>query len=137
MECTPTEKLREGDDWQHEIKFDGYRAIAIKQRGEISLYSRRGNSFNAAYPGVIAALATMRGKSFVFDGELVAVDENGLHSFSLLQHAKSRSVAVRYYVFDLLHLDGENLMSLPLRKRRTALEKKPFLNGRPRFISHH
>jgi DNA ligase D-like protein (predicted ligase) len=123
VECRPVQQLPEGDDWQHEIKFDGYRAIAVKQRGEVELFSRRGNSFNAAYPGVVTALLGLRAKSFVLDGELVAIDGAGRHSFSLLQNAKSRAAAVHFYVFDLLHFDGENLMERPLARRRETLEK--------------
>ena len=122
MECRRVEKLPEGEDWQHEIKFDGYRAIAIKQYGEVSLYSRRGNSFNADYPETVRSLGALRAKSFILDGELVAIDEQGRHSFSLLQNAKSKGAPVYFYAFDLLHFDGENLISLPLSKRRAELE---------------
>ena len=60
MECRPVEKLPEGHEWQYEIKFDGYRAIAIKQRGEVQLFSRRGKSFNSAYPEIVDALGELR-----------------------------------------------------------------------------
>ena len=54
MECKPVESLPDpGGDWQHEIKFDGYRAIAVKQRGGVDLYSRNRNSFNTDYPEVV------------------------------------------------------------------------------------
>lgn len=81
MECKPVEMLPEGEPWQYEIKFDGYRAIAVRQHGEVSLFSRRGNSFNAEYPQTVAALKGLRAKSFILDGELVAMDERGRHSF--------------------------------------------------------
>ena len=123
MECKPVNNLPEGADWQHEIKFDGYRAIAIKQSGEVELFSRRGNSFNADYAETVKALNTLRVKSFVLDGELVAMDERGRHSFSLLQNAKRKSVPVVFYAFDLLHFDGENLMGRPLQTRRRYLEE--------------
>ncbi|MEY2563452.1 MAG: bifunctional non-ous end joining protein LigD [Verrucomicrobiota bacterium] len=123
MECKPVDKLPEGEEWQYEIKFDGYRAIAVKQYGEVSLFSRRGNSFNANYPETVAALNGLRAKSFVLDGELVALDEQGRHSFSLLQNAKSKAASVVFYAFDLLHFDGENLMLQPLHKRRQQLEE--------------
>jgi bifunctional non-homologous end joining protein LigD len=122
MECRPVEKLPEGEEWQHEIKFDGYRAIAIKQSGEVSLSSRRGNSFNADYPETVRELGALRAKSFILDGELVAIDEQGRHSFSLLQNAKSKTARVHFYAFDLLHLDGDNLMQLPLSRRRAELQ---------------
>jgi bifunctional non-homologous end joining protein LigD len=122
MECRRVDTLPESGDWQYEIKFDGYRAIAIKQHGEVQLFSRRGNSFNADYPDTAAALNSLRAKSFILDGELVAIDEQGRHSFSLLQNAKSKKAPVHFYAFDLLHLEGENLMQLPLSKRRAKLE---------------
>jgi DNA ligase D-like protein (predicted ligase) len=123
MECKPVHKLPEGVNWQHEIKFDGYRAIAVRQHGEVSLFSRRGNSFNRDYPETVAALGSLRAKTFILDGELVALDENGRPSFSLLQNAKGKPVPVVFYVFDLLNLDDENLMNWPLRKRRQELEQ--------------
>ena len=122
MECKRVDTLPESEGWQYEIKFDGYRAIAIKQYGEVQLFSRRGNSFNADYPETVAGLSSLRAKSFVLDGELVAIDEEGRHSFSLLQNAKSKNAAVYFYAFDLLHHDGESLLHLPLKKRRARLE---------------
>jgi bifunctional non-homologous end joining protein LigD len=122
MECHRVDTLPESGEWQYEIKFDGYRTIAIKQYGEVRLFSRRGNSFNADHPETVAGLTSLRAKSFVLDGELVAIDEQGRHSFSLLQNAKSRNAPVHFYAFDLLHHDGENLMELPLSRRRARLE---------------
>lgn len=123
MECKPVDKLPEGEEWQHEIKFDGYRAIAVKQYGEVNLFSRRGNSFNADYAETVKALNTLRAKSFVLDGELVALDDRGRHSFSLLQNAKRKLVPVVFYAFDLLTRDDENLMARPLETRRRQLEE--------------
>jgi bifunctional non-homologous end joining protein LigD len=123
MECKRVDRLPESEEWQYEIKFDGYRAIAIKQYGEVQLFSRRGNSFNADYPETVAALMSLRAKSFVLDGELVAIDEQGKHSFSLLQNAKSKNAPVHFYAFDLLHHDGESLMQRSLSERRARLEE--------------
>ena len=89
MECKPVESLLSGEDWQYEIKFDGYRAIAIKQRGEAQL--PQGKSFNFAYPEVVEALRELRVESFILDGELIALGENGLHSFSLLQRRATKT----------------------------------------------
>ena len=123
MECKPVESLPSGADWQYEIKVDGYRAIAIKQRGEVQLFSRRGNSFTSAYPGLIDALNNLRAKSFILDGEIVALDEQGHHSFSLLQKRTSKKPLVHFYAFDLLRLDSKDLINLPLRRRREQLEE--------------
>jgi len=122
MDCKSVESLPSGgEDWQYEIKFDGYRAIAIKQGGEVQLFSRRGKSFNSAYPEIVDALGNLRAKSFILDGELIALDQSGLHSFSLLQKRTPKR-PLHFYVFDLLHLDGKDLISLPLRRRRAQLE---------------
>jgi hypothetical protein len=102
MDCKSVESLPAGADWQYEIKFDGYRAIALKQRGEVQLFSRRGNSFTSKYPEVVDALNNPRAKSFILDGEIVALDEQGRHSFSLLQKRTSKRPLLNFYAFDLL-----------------------------------
>src|SRR5438067_823173 len=85
MECKEVAQLPDGEDWQYELKLDGYRAIAIKQHNEVMLYSRNGNVFNGKFPAVVDALEKLRARAFILDGELVAIDEQGRHSFSLLQ----------------------------------------------------
>src|SRR5438270_10293858 len=105
MECKTVERIPEGADWQYELKLDGYRAIAVKDSGELMLYSRYGNSFNADFPGVVVALEKLRPKRFVIDGEIVALDEQGGHSFNLLQRSrKKRTATLQFYLFDLIHL---------------------------------
>jgi ATP-dependent DNA ligase len=123
MECLPVEKAPYGLEWQYELKLDGYRAIAVKDAGEVSLYSRNGNSFNAKFPSIVTALEQLRQKRFVIDGEIVALDENGRHSFELLQRIKSSKAPLRYYVFDLLKLDVEDLIGKPFSERRERLEE--------------
>src|SRR5256714_9944361 len=124
MECKTVERIPEVADWQYELKLDGYRAIAVKDSGELMLYSRYGNSFNADFPGVVEALERLRPKRFVIDGEIVALDEEGRHSFNLLQRSRGKPIAtLQFFLFDLIHLDDENLMRLPLSKRRARLEE--------------
>jgi bifunctional non-homologous end joining protein LigD len=117
-----TEKLPEGPDWQYELKLDGYRAIAIKSGGRVQLRSRNGNDFNARYPGVVKALLPMPDDT-VIDGELVALDPSGKPSFNALQNYGSSSVALHYYIFDVLVLKGQDVMGETLVKRRELLEK--------------
>ena len=123
MECLPVESIPDGAQWQYELKLDGYRAIAVKDGGEVSLYSRNGHSFNAKFPSLITALEELRLKRFVIDGEVVALDENGRHSFDLLQRIKTSKAPLRYYLFDLLQVDTEDLTVKPLSERRARLEE--------------
>src|SRR3954464_8460733 len=124
MECKTVARIPEGADWQYELKLDGYRAIAVKQSGELMLYSRYGNSFNADFPSVVDALEKLRPKRFVIDGEIVALDEDGRHSFNLLQRSRKKPIAtLQFYLFDLIHLDDETLIGVPLAKRRARLEE--------------
>jgi bifunctional non-homologous end joining protein LigD len=118
-----TEKLPEGEEWFHELKFDGYRALAIKSGGRVRLRSRNDNDFNARYPGIVAALARMPDET-VIDGEVVALDADGKPSFNMLQNFGSAAAPLHFFVFDLLRLSGRDVMAEPLVKRREQLEKR-------------
>jgi len=116
-----TERLPEGGDWLYELKLDGYRALAIKSGGKVQLRSRNDNDFNARYPGIVKALATMPDET-VIDGEILATDESGKPSFNTLQNYGSAGAPLHLYVFDLLILEGRDIMGEPLAKRRELLE---------------
>lgn len=114
----------EGEDFIHEVKFDGYRVIAHVDAGRIRLLTRSGEDWTARMPGLSAALGKLKADSAILDGEFVALDEHGVTDFQLLQNAfsgKSRAPLV-YYAFDLLYLDGTDLRSLPLVERKKQLE---------------
>lgn len=115
-----TEKLPEGSDWQYEVKFDGYRALAIKTGGMVQLRSRNDKDFTRRYPALVAALAGLPDET-VIDGEVVALDSAGKPVFSLLQNGGTN---VHFYVFDLLLLAGKDLTGEPLVKRRELLERR-------------
>jgi bifunctional non-homologous end joining protein LigD len=121
-----TEKLPEGKDWLYELKFDGYRALAIKNRGRVQLRSRNDNDFNARYPGIVAALAGLPDDT-VIDAEVVALDADGKPSFNLLQNYGSVGAPLHFFVFDLLVLSRTDVMAEPLVKRRELLEKRVLL----------
>ena len=115
--------LPAGDDWLYEAKFDGYRALALKDAAVLKLLSRKGNDLTADYPAVRQALTAVKARSAVIDGEIVAFDESGRPSFQHLHHRSADPTAVRYFAFDLLHLNGKDLQAEPLMARRAALEK--------------
>jgi bifunctional non-homologous end joining protein LigD len=117
-----TEKLSEGPDWAHELKFDGYRALAIKTGSKVHLRSRNDNDFNARYPGIVKALAAMPDET-VIDGEVVALDAEGRPSFNILQNYGSAGAPLHFFIFDLLVLKGRDVMGEPLTKRRELIEK--------------
>jgi DNA ligase D-like protein (predicted ligase) len=118
-----TDKLPDSGGWQYELKFDGYRALAIKSGGKVQLRSRNDNDFSLRYPGIVKALASMPDET-VIDGEVVALDETGKPSFNTLQNYGSAGAPLHFYVFDVLVLNGEDVMGEPLVKRRDLLEKR-------------
>jgi bifunctional non-homologous end joining protein LigD len=124
MECLEVDQVPEGELWRYELKLDGYRSLAIKQRGEIQLFSRRGNSFNSKFPSVVQALESLRAKRFMLDGEIVALNARGRHSLALLQNIKTSKAPVRFYVFDLLHIENDDLTRRILENRRRRLEEE-------------
>ena len=107
-----TEKLPEGPGWLRELKFDGYRALAIKTGGRLQLRSRNDKDFGARYPGILKALVPIPDET-VIDGEVVALDPEGRPSFNLLQNYGSARAPLHFFVFDLLILKGEEVMNEP------------------------
>ncbi len=122
MQCKAVTELPEGDDWTFEIKFDGYRCIAVKTGSKVALYSRNKKKLNARFPDLAKAFAGLAGDSAV-DGEIVALDERGRPSFQLLQNSESQQPPIFFYAFDLLNRDGEDLTRDTLERRREALKQ--------------
>ncbi len=113
----------DGDDWLHEIKFDGYRIGARVERGAVTLVTRAGNDWTTSFPEVRDAVAALPATQALLDGEVAAVLPDGRTSFQALQRWFSGGKGeIVYYVFDLLHLDGEDVASLPLEERKARLE---------------
>ena len=96
MQCKPVTTLPAGEKWIFELKFDGYRCIAVKRGHMVTLFSRNQKVLNKRFPGVVDALASLEG-DFVLDGELVALDSQGRPSFQILQNNLSRSLPVYFY----------------------------------------
>jgi bifunctional non-homologous end joining protein LigD len=114
-----------GSEWVHEIKFDGYRIQAQLANENVRLLTRKGLDWTSKFPNVGAAVSQLPARSALIDGEVVIEDEQGLSSFSGLQAALKAGEQERfiYYVFDLLHLDGRNLLDVPLIERKAQLQK--------------
>jgi len=112
-------------DWLYELKFDGIRAIAIKDGKKTSLISRNGNKLDKRLPEIFKAVADLPANECVLDGEVVALDEQGRSSFQLLQalEMEGRKAPLRFYVFDLLQLNGKSLLELPVEQRKQVLAK--------------
>lgn len=116
----------EGEGWLHEIKFDGYRAIAYVDEGEVHLVSRNGLSFDDRFGAIRDALAKERGLGrAILDGEVCAVDPAGRTRFEALQNVMRdrEGAALVYFVFDLLWEGDEDLRALPLIERKERLAR--------------
>lgn len=121
MMATPSATLPQGDDWSYEVKWDGYRAQAVKRGETVSLASRNLKNITKQFPTVVAAVAGVHANDAVLDGEVVALEPGGRPSFQALHHAQTEGVSIVYYVFDLLHLNGRDLVREALEVRRAAL----------------
>src|SRR6202008_1382858 len=121
MECLSVSKLPEGLEWLWQIKLDGYRALAVKSRNGVTLFSRRRKSLNRQFPYIVEALADLPAGTVV-DGEVVAIDESGRPDFNLLQNFRADASRIQYYIFDLLCWKGRDLTRLPLIERRALLK---------------
>lgn len=110
-------------EWLYEIKWDGYRTIAFISMGDVQLQSRNNKSFTEKYYPVTNALKEWNVNA-VIDGEIIVIHENGVSDFSSLQNWRSEADGeLIMYVFDLLWLEGKNLMKLPLVDRQTILKE--------------
>lgn len=114
-----------GPDWLLEVKYDGYRSLALLDGREVQLWSRNEKSLTDSYPEVVEALRRVKCKNALIDGEIVALDAEGRPAFQLLQGRETgeERPPIYYYVFDLLHLDGQSLVAEPIEVRKATLEK--------------
>jgi len=120
---TLTERAFSNPNWLFEPKLDGYRVIATVENGDVHLTSRRGLDCSAEYPWLIDVLRQQPYRDAIFDGEIVAIDEQGRTSFQLLQNRASEPRPyLLFYAFDLLYRDGFDLRGVPLDQRKALLE---------------
>jgi len=140
--ATLVDQAPAGDKWVHEIKLDGYRLLGFVAGGETRLRTRNGNDWTESFPAIEASLKKLKADDAVLDLEAVILDAEGKSGFQALQAALGeggRPERIVAYVFDLLHLDGENLTKLPLTERKKKLEallKKSKLGESVRYSEH-
>jgi bifunctional non-homologous end joining protein LigD len=144
MLATLTDKYFSDPSWIYERKLDGERVIAFRDAGGVTLRSRTGRALDATYPELMAVLEAQATTDFIIDGEVVAF-EGSRTSFERLQQrigitnpdqAVASGVAVYYYVFDLMRLDGADVTEQPLRERKRLLRDAISFNGPLRFTTH-
>ena len=135
-------------DWLFEIKWDGYRAVAFIENGSVRLVSRNQNDLTGRYPELKDLARFIKAKNAILDGEVVAVDDEGKPSFTLMQqrtgfrpHGKrataNTEVPVLYYAFDLLYADGEDWRRVSLDQRKKKLSSLIVAGDALRFSDHY
>jgi bifunctional non-homologous end joining protein LigD len=149
MLATLVDRAFEDQQWLYEIKWDGYRAIAFLDHGSVRLVSRNQNDLTAAYPELGSMSDSVKAGTAILDGEIVALDEQGRPSFSLMQQRtgvgeggrrirRTRDdVPVVYYVFDVLYVDGYDLMQAELEQRKHLLASLLAPSDLIRYSDHY
>jgi len=148
MLATPVDEPFDGAEWLFEIKWDGYRAVAFIDDGKLRLVSRNQNELTERFPELKDLPKFVHAKTAILDGEVVALDEEGRASFSLMQQrtgfrpgghrgeAKS-DVPVLYYAFDLLYLDGYDWRKVTLEERKKKLASLLVAGDSVRYSDHY
>jgi bifunctional non-homologous end joining protein LigD len=141
--ATLVSRIPEGENWLHELKFDGYRAIAIVKDGKVRLLSRNDNDWTAKFRPVADAVAQLPIKNAILDGEVVSLDKKGVSNFQQLQNVLRRGDAASlvYYLFDVPYLEGYDLTETPLVDRKEVLARlllstNPANDGTLRYSDH-
>ncbi len=142
MECTPSESIPDGPQWEYEPKWDGFRCLAFRDGDDIYLQSKSAQPLARYFPEIVDLLKRLSAQQFVLDGELMVESNGDLDFDALLQRVHpaqsrvnklSRETPATYVVFDILIDDaGKDVTGIPLRERRAALEKfarKYFIEG--------
>jgi bifunctional non-homologous end joining protein LigD len=122
--ATLEDEVPEGRSWLHEVKYDGYRIIARKAGDDVALFSRSGLDWTVRFPAIAKALRSLPCKDALLDGEIAFVLPSGITDFkSLQEHIDTPHPAFRYFLFDLLFLDGKDWREKPLTKRKAGLHQ--------------
>jgi bifunctional non-homologous end joining protein LigD len=147
MLATSVEKPFDDPEWLFEIKWDGYRAVSFLQDGKVRLVSRNQNELTGEFPELRELSKLIKAKNAVLDGEVVALDDEGKASFSLMQQRTGirkggrrvgarRELQIVYYLFDLLYLDGYDLRHVALEQRKQALAQIIATSDLVRYSDH-
>jgi bifunctional non-homologous end joining protein LigD len=124
MLATLSPTVVEGPEWVFEEKYDGIRAVAAREKGRVTIWSRTLQDLTGGFPHVVTDVGALDGGDITLDGELVALDAKGVSRFQLLQRrAMASGAPTRYAVFDLLEENGRPLLARPLAERRASLER--------------
>src|SRR6476660_350694 len=121
MLASAADALPVGTKWTDETKWDGYRALALKDGASVRLISRNQKSLTADYPTVVSAVRSIKEHSVLLDGEIVALGANGRPSFQALQHRSTNQLVIAYVAFDVLMVGNKSLTAEPLSHRRERL----------------
>jgi bifunctional non-homologous end joining protein LigD len=129
MLATLIDEPFDSEQWQFEVKWDGYRAISYLSKGNVEILSRNNKSFDSKFSPLYQQLQNWSVNA-ILDGEIVVLGDNGLSDFSALQNWHgSQDGKLVYYLFDILSLNGEDLTSFPLSRRRELLESLELPTG--------
>lgn len=121
--ATLVDAVPAGDRWIHEMKYDGYRTLVAVGGGEARAYTRSGLDWSGRFPSILSDARKLKVRSALIDGEAVVLDPEGRSNFQKLQGAlKGAPASIDYFAFDLLELNGDDLTSLPLLKRKAKLK---------------
>jgi bifunctional non-homologous end joining protein LigD len=149
MLATLIDKPFDDNNWLYEVKWDGYRAVAFLDGKSVRLVSRNQNDLTAAYPELQEISHRVHARTVILDGEIVALDQEGRPSFSLMQQRtgvgegsrrirRTRDdIPIAYYTFDLLYLDGYDLMRVELEQRKRLLSEIISANELLRYSDHY
>ena len=147
MLAISVDKPFDNPEWLFEIKWDGYRAVSFIEKGRVRLVSRNQNDLTSQYPELQGLGKLLKAERAVLDGEIVALDEEGRASFSLMQQrtgvrehgrhvAARRDIPIQYYVFDLIYIDGYDLRRVSLEDRKRVLAQSITPEGPLRYSDH-
>lgn len=122
--ATLVKEIPAGDEWLHEIKFDGYRIVGVITPERVRLWTRNGHDWTDKFPELAEALRALPVEQAIVDGEIVVLDAQGISDFQALQNAiKGGKGRILYYVFDIPHCQGYDLARTPLIERRELLRQ--------------